>query len=291
MKKLSTFMLLMVFTTVATFANDRIQVQLKGDTIIYSMTDREFNIFDRLEDGVEFDFHGFKGKEFENKKLKYKVVQPNVTNVNRSWVIRARFWDHQPQLDKRLLALGYHIVYCDVENLFGSPEAVKRWDSFYKIMQKAGLNKKVVLEGMSRGGLIVYNWAVKNPKKVAAIYADAPVMDLKSWPLGNDKYAKEKELLLSAYNMTEEEIMAYKGNPIDNATKIAKAQIPIIHVVGDADKVVPYADNTARFAEILRENGAKIEIIIKSGKGHHPHSLKNPKRLAEFILRAEGIIK
>lgn len=47
-------------------------------------------------------------------------------------------------------------------------------------MVKAGFNKKVALEGMSRGGLIVYNWAAQNPEKVACIYADAPVMDFKS---------------------------------------------------------------------------------------------------------------
>lgn len=32
-------------------------------------------------------------------------------------------------------------------------------------MVKAGFNKKVALEGMSRGGLIVYNWAAQNPEK------------------------------------------------------------------------------------------------------------------------------
>ena len=59
-------------------------------------------------------------------------------------------------------------------------KAVQRWNSFYKRMVKAGFNKKVALEGMSRGGLIVYNWAAQNPEKVACIYADAPVMDFKS---------------------------------------------------------------------------------------------------------------
>ena len=39
----------------------------------------------------------------------------------------------------------------------GSDKAVQRWNSFYKRMVKAGFNKKVALEGMSRGGLIVYN--------------------------------------------------------------------------------------------------------------------------------------
>ncbi|MFR9647238.1 MAG: prolyl oligopeptidase family serine peptidase [Rikenellaceae bacterium] len=270
MKRFCLLVISLLLTTVATYANDG------------------FDIFDNLESGEEFDFYGFKGKSFENGGLKYKVVQPAEANENRSWVIRARFWGHQPQLDRRLLELGFHIAYCGVEDLFGSPKAVARWDSFYKIMRKAGLNKRVVLEGMSRGGLIVYNWAVKNPKKVSAIYADAPVLDIKSWPLGSDGYVKAQEAALKAYDMTLEEIMEYRGNPLDNAAKIAKARLPIIHVVGDADDVVPYSDNTARFAEILRENGAEIEVIVKSGVGHHPHSLEDPQRLVDFILMGES---
>lgn len=94
-------------------------------------------------------------------------------------MIRARFWGHEPQTDIALLEHGFHIVYCDVADLYGSDKAVQRWNSFYKRMVKAGFNKKVALEGMSRGGLIVYNWAAQNPEKVACIYADAPVMDFK----------------------------------------------------------------------------------------------------------------
>jgi pimeloyl-ACP methyl ester carboxylesterase len=104
-------------------------------------------------------------------------------------MIRARFWGHEPQTDIALLEHGFHIVYCDVADLYGSDKAVQRWNSFYKRMVKAGFNKKVALEGMSRGGLIVYNWAAQNPEKVACIYADAPVMDFKSWPMGQGKSA------------------------------------------------------------------------------------------------------
>jgi len=38
--------------------------------------------------------------------------------------------------------------------------------------------------GVSRGGLYCYNWASQNPEKVACIYGDAPVCDVKSWPMG-----------------------------------------------------------------------------------------------------------
>ncbi|MFI3264876.1 MAG: GDSL-type esterase/lipase family protein [Rikenellaceae bacterium] len=255
--------------------------------VIAAKRDSQFDIFNTLIDGQEFNFYGYKGMEFASKGLNYKVVQPKVTNAQHSWVLRARFWGHEPQVDQRLLEMGFHIVYCDVVDLYGSKEAVKRWDKFYKIMQRNGLSEKVVLEGMSRGGLIVYNWAVKNPRKVAAIYADAPVLDLNSWPLGYAKATRESKQVLTLYGAkTKEQFSTFKVNPIDNAEKIAKLNIPIIHVIGKADDVVPYKDNTERFAEILKANGAQIEVIIKVGVGHHPHSLGDPKIIADFILEA-----
>ena len=37
-----------------------------------------------------------------------------------------------------------------------------------------------------------------------------------------------------------EEAKAFKLNPVDNLEPLAKAGIPIIHVVGDLDKLVPW---------------------------------------------------
>lgn len=61
---------------------------------------------------------------------------------------------------------------------------------------------------MSRGGLIVYNWAAQNTDKVACIYADAPVMDIKSWPMGrgaSEGSDDDVRQLLSAYGFSNEE--------------------------------------------------------------------------------------
>ena len=97
-------------------------------------------------------------------------------------------------------------------------------------MVKAGFNKKVALEGMSRGGLIVYNWAAQNPEKVACIYADAPVMDFKSWPMGQGKSAgsaMDTKQLLNAYGFKNEaEALNWKKNPIDCAPTMAKLESP-----------------------------------------------------------------
>ena len=141
---------------------------------ITSKRDTAYNLFNEIKGGDDFNFYGFKGKDFAEDGIQFKIVQPKLSNKKHAWVIRARFWGHEPQLDKKLLELGFHIVYCNVENLYGSSKAVKRWDTLYKKMTALGLNQKVVLEGMSRGGLIVYNWGVQNLDKITAIYADAP---------------------------------------------------------------------------------------------------------------------
>lgn len=236
----------------------------------------------------EFNFHGFQGYVYNNQGIEYYIVKPHRTATHVPWIWRARFWGHEPQTDLALLEQGFHLTYCNVANLYGSPEAVKRWNNFYKLAIQAGLNKKVALEGMSRGGLIVYNWAAANPGKVACIYADAPVMDFKSWPLGkgaSSGSAEDTRLLLTAYGFSnEQQALKWKKNPIDHAGKLAKAGIPILHVVGDADEVVPVKENTDIFAKRLKGRHYTFQVIHKPGIGHHPHSLNNPQPITEFIL-------
>jgi alpha-beta hydrolase superfamily lysophospholipase len=151
-----------------------------------------------------------------------------------------------------------------------------------------GFAPKAALEGMSRGGLIIYNWAAVNPDKVSCIYGDAPVCDFKSWPGGKGKGQGSEAAwrdCLKAYGFTEEQALAFDGNPVDNLQPLADAKIPLLHVVGDADDVVPVAENTARLAKRYRELGGSITVINKPGVGHHPHSLKDPTPIVEFVLR------
>lgn len=259
---------------------------------IVSSNDNATNICDSLftdKSNSIFSFHGYKAIEFKTDNRKCFIVEPKKIAKGYPWVIRARFWDHEPQTDIALLENGFHLAYCDVSDMYGSDYAIKLWDKFYDIMIKIGLSKKVVLEGMSRGGLIVYNWASKNPDKVQCIYADAPVMDIKSWPLGknkNNKSIPDIKKLLSAYNFTSEnEAIRWNKNPLNHVKILAKHQIPIIHVVGDNDTVVPVDENTAIFEEQMRKEGCKITVIHKAGIGHHPHSLFNPKVIVDFILK------
>ena len=243
-----------------------------------------------LKDAKPFNFHGYQGYEFMNDGVACKIVVPKVEAKGKPWIWRARFWGHEPQTEIDLLERGFYVAYCDVADLYGSDKAVKRWDAFYKLMTKAGFSKKVALEGMSRGGLIVYNWAAKNPKKVACIYADAPVMTLQSWPLGmasNPGYRKDVEKMMQEYGFkSEAEARQWNKNPMDHAGILAKAGIPILHVVGDVDETVPYRDNTEIFEAKMQRLGAPIQVIHKPAVAHHPHSLNNPQPIVDFILKA-----
>ena len=245
-----------------------------------------------IKDAKEFNFHGHQGYEFTNEGVRCLIVKPPFEAKGKPWMVRARFWGHEPQTDIAMLENGFHLVYCDVADLYGADKAVARWNSFYKRMMKAGFSKKAVLEGMSRGGLIVYNWAAKNPEKVACIYADAPVMDFKSWPMGKGKSegsAGDTKNLLQAYGFANEaEALVWNRNPVDCAPVIAKAGIPVLHVVGDADRVVPIAENTTIFEEKMKVLNAPITVIHKPGVDHHPHSLNNPDPIVRFILKATG---
>lgn len=228
--------------------------------------------------GEKSSFHGFDRYDFKVDALSCRVVTPRKAAEGRPWIWRARFFGHEPQTDVALLERGYHVAYVDVAGLYGGPEAVARWDAFYAHLTSThAFSKKVVLEGMSRGGLIVYNWASRNPEKVRCIYADAPVCDFKSWPGIN-------KAILDAYGLTEEEARAYTGNPVDSLKPLAEAGVPLLHVVGDADKVVPVAENTAVMEKRYTALGGTFRVIHKKGVGHHPHSLKDPAPIVAFIL-------
>jgi lysophospholipase L1-like esterase/pimeloyl-ACP methyl ester carboxylesterase len=254
--------------------------------------DTDFDIFSKLEiNGTKSNYHGYESIDFTYKGNACKIAKPKFTAEGKPWIWRARFWGHEPQTDIALLERGYHLVYCDVAELFGNQVAVDRWNDFYQFLQKGGLAKKTVLEGFSRGGLYIYSWALQNSEKVACIYADAPVLDIKSWPgkfypyggSGPDTW----EACKKAFGFrNDEEAKAAKVSPIDKVEQIAKLKIPLLHICGLADQTVPYEFNTKPFAEKIREFGGSIKVIEKPGIGHHPHSLKNPQPIIDFILEA-----
>ncbi|MEW4564899.1 prolyl oligopeptidase family serine peptidase [Bremerella sp. JC770] len=240
--------------------------------------------------GQTSQWHGYTKHDFTVDQKPAYVVVPHQAAEGNPWVWRARFPGFHAEADVLLLERGFHVAYINTNDMLGSPTAMKHWDAFYDFMTSKGLNKRVALEGVSRGGLFVYGWASRHPDRVACIYADTPVCDFKSWPGGKGKGVGSSgtwQRLLKEYDFTEAEALAYQKNPIDILAPIAEAKIPVLHIVSLNDVVVPPTENTFILAERYRKLGGEIEIIevqegTEKSQGHH-FTHPDPKRVADFI--------
>lgn len=243
--------------------------------------------------GVKTDWRGFDRYDFEVDGRKALVVVPRQIAPGAPWIWRAEFFDHRPEADLALIGKGFHLVYIDVGNTFGCPDALAHWSAFYKVLtEEHGLSKKPALEGLSRGGLYVYNWAVAHPDKVGCIYGDNPVCDFKSWPGGKGKgpgSLDDWKALQTCYHFdSEAQALAYPGNPIDSLAPLAAARIPVIHLCGDADEVVPFDENTVILKQRYEALGGEMTLMVKKGFKHHPHGLDDPTPIVNFILAHTG---
>ena len=135
------------------------------------------------------------------------------------------------------------------------------------LTEQYGFAPKAALVGLSRGGLYCYNWAAAHPDKVACIYGDAPVCDFKSWPGGfrkGKRSDRDWRLVLERYGFASDaEAKAYAKNPIDNLAPLTVANVPLLHVFGDADELIPWDENTGVVAERYAKLCGSIQLIRK----------------------------
>lgn len=243
--------------------------------------------------GIKSSWNGFDKYEFYFNGRLARLICPKNPRQGNPWIWNARFPNWHPEMDSILLTKGFFVAYLNTDELLGSPECVEIWKEFYSYLIKTyDLNKKVVLEGVSRGGLYVYNFASKYPEVVSCIYGEGPVCDFKSWPGGFGKSLGSKEdweLLKRAYNFKNDSVArAYKHNPIDNLQKIAQAKIPIIHFVSKKDSIVPSDENSFILEKRYKKLGGEITLVFCSNHdpgshGHH-YKIETPQKAADFIM-------
>jgi len=237
------------------------------------------------------DWNGYEKLDFEVAGRAALLVKPKVAAPGNPWIWRTEFFGHEPQGDIALLGLGWHVAYFKVSDMYGAPLAIALMDQFHDFVAKTyGLNPRAVLEGFSRGGLYAVNFAATHPDKTAALYLDAPVLDIRSWPGGKGAGKGDAhcwQQALEVYGLTDdaEALKNFKGNPLDRLEPIAAAKIPILAICGDADKVVPYPENSAILEERYKKLGGTISVILKPGGDHHPHSLKDPQPIVDFLVK------
>ncbi len=235
-------------------------------------------------------WHSFDRLDFTlpESKAKAILVLPEKPAPGNPWIWRARFFGHQPGLDLALLKRGYHLAYVDVANLYGSEAAMKRGEELHRhLTTKFKLHPKPILEGMSRGGLFIFNFAARHPDKVTAIYGDNPVCNFQSWPGGmNGKFSKSDYVrCLAAYSITAEQAKTHPQITDPAFAKKLKG-LPVALVIGTADQVVPPAENAEPLAAHLLAVDSPVQVWRKPGLGHHPHGLDPVEPLLKFLVKA-----
>ena len=212
------------------------------------------------------------------------LICPGRAAPGMPWVWRCEFFGAFDAADRVLLRQGWHIAYHRVSDMYGCPESVKMMHEFQtEVCEQFGLARQAVLFGFSRGGMYAVNYAAKYPYEAAALYLDAPVMDIASWPCGKGGNEACAEECLSIYGLTRETLADFRGNPLDKAEIIAAERIPVILVAGGADRTVPWDENGALFDARVRAADGVIETIVKPDCDHHPHSLEDPRPITDFI--------
>jgi pimeloyl-ACP methyl ester carboxylesterase len=138
-----------------------------------------------------------------------------------------------------------------VAHILADPD--KPWEAWYAFLtDKHGLSRKPAFVGMSRGGYNAYAWATAHPDKVSCIYADNP---------------------------------AVSPDSLTKLGALAKNDVPLLHVCGSLDPLL--GNHTLAVESVYQHLGGRISVLIKEGAGHHPHSLRDPTLIADFIAGAQ----
>lgn len=237
-------------------------------------------------------WEGYDRKDFKLDGHDCILIYPKTAYSGNPWVWRAEFFGAFDYADRALLEKGWHIAYIGISDMYGCPEAVDIMEQFYRQMtEKEGLSRKADLFGFSRGALYAVNFTAGRPEAVSTLYLDAPVLNVTSWPGGfgdAQRYDKEWEECKQVYCISEENVSAFKGNPLDKLDRLLAGQVKIMLVAGGADTVVPYKENGKLLAAYYEEHGGTIRVIVKPDCDHHPHSLEDPSPIVAFIMENFG---
>jgi hypothetical protein len=132
---------------------------------------------------------------------------------------------------------------------FITPDPGKPWDAWYVYLtEKHGLSRKPAFVGMSKGGVNAYEWAAAHSDKVSCIYADNP---------------------------------AIRPGDFMRLGELAWNDVSLLNVCGSQDFLLQR--HTLAIEDRYHQLGGRITMMIKDGPAHHPHSLRDPKPIADWI--------
>jgi hypothetical protein len=235
-------------------------------------------------------------------RLAFLIKPTTKVDPQRRWVWDFPFWlaindgfgdvAHRYYVE-RLLAAGFAIAGVDIGPSCGSPAAADVCQEFYEqLVSKYGLHKGARVLAHSHGGLIAYGWAFRHPKCLDRIAGMCPATDFRAYPTVPNVVTGPTKGLDYGLSLAELERRAGEFNPIDNLAPLAQAKVPILHLHGDADTLVPTGANSQELARRYRELGGEAEIVLLKGlgagransRGHDGPALYESAALLTFLL-------
>lgn len=232
-------------------------------------------------------WNGYRQLEFQLNGHKALLVLPHQPKGDR-WLLKTEYFGAFPNFELVMLERGWHLAYI---------ESTTRWykesDSEDKaalcdyLHQHFGLREQCMCVGMSCGGMQAVYFAARHPERVAALYLDAPVLNLLSCPccVGRKAAVDFYPEFVEKTGMTVQDLINYRNHPIDNLGPVLEHRIPVMLICGDADDVVPYEENGLQLSLRLQAAAHPFVEILKPGCRHHPHGLEDPAPIVEFACK------
>lgn len=194
----------------------------------------------------------------ENKKegpmpwVWYAPTLPGLPAAEETWMFR------------QFLDAGIAIAGIDAGESMGNKNGRKLYSALYaELVSKRKYSTHPVLLARSRGGLMLYNWAAEHPQQVGAIAGIYPVCDLTSYP------GLEKAAIAYGWSTKKMKRKLAANNPVTRVKPLAKAGVPVLHLHGDVDELVPLAKNSGAIADAYKKYGGRMTLLVQEGQGHN----------------------
>lgn len=231
-------------------------------------------------------WNGFCRYDFEFEDKQAVLICPDKPTENHKWLFKTEYFDAFPEFEIEMVRRGYYLAHVNNTTRWCLPEDTERQARFARFLSdEFHLSAQCFPVGMSCGGMQAVYLAAKHPELVAAMYLDAPVLNLLSCPCGvGDATDIMYDEFVDATGWTVSDMISYRKHPIDYADILVERGIPVFLVSGDRDGMVPYHENGKWLADKYAGHSHFYQII-KQGCDHHPHGLTDLAPLIAFVSR------
>lgn len=231
-------------------------------------------------------------EQFDNKYFFFqgrdaRIFYPTCPS-NGKLILKTEYLAAFPYFEAEMLRRGYTLCCTSHPTRWAPDSETKVTAEFVSyVAAELKIEPKCIVVGMSCGGLQAVRLAELYPELISVLFLDAPVMNLLSLAgLGvcneRDSAVFWKELV-KTYGFTKSTLINFRKSPIDSMETLIEHKIPIIMLYGDQDNVVPYEENGKVLEDYYKERGGDLCCMPIPGRGHHPHSLKDPTPIIAYV--------